>query len=71
MAPADDDGHGRVVGDVITDAAQKSAFDLAVTPGSAHDHASPLLIGCLDNGFPRLALAFSDLARDLWTTTQV
>ena len=67
VTTADDNGHGGVVGDIVTDAAQEGAFDLAVSPSAAHDHASSLVIGCLDDRLPRLPLAFPDLARDLWT----
>lgn len=57
---ANDDRHGGVVSHVVADAAQEGALDLAVTARAAHDHARALVVGCLDDGLPRLALALPD-----------
>ena len=67
VAAADDDGAGGVVRHVVADAAQEGALELAQSPRAAHDHARALVVGRLDDGLARLALALADLARHLGT----
>ena len=62
---ADEDGHVRVVQDVVADGAQERAPDLAQPPRARHDTRGALRFRRLHDGVPGLPVEPQQLAADL------